>query len=579
MKKAALLCRVSTEIQEYSRQIQELREIARMDGYEIPDDLIYAEKVSGLAEIKDRVQLTRLLDDIKSKEKNIHMIYANHVDRIARHPKKIMDIIYGAEKHSVCFNVIGAGKTLLEDGTVDNNVMLVLSVQANVAKMDYDKIKKNFKSGKRQAARLGRFTGGNFKPFGYTTDANKKFIIEPNEARIVKEMYQMAIDGYGCKQIGNYLKKQGIKTKGGKSDWSDVVIHQILTNELNKGLRAYIKKKGERESEHEYEHFNLPELAIVDEQTWDNAIEAMKGRNVRHARNVKHLYLLDSKVYCGCCKNTRFLAKYSPGSSAYYGCYNRKFSVKGKECKNAGIGIGLLEGLVWTAVKSSPYIINHLKESQADLKQIRTDIRRLEGDIEHWHDEQESKTKERKKLVNMMLKELIEEDEGEKMMKAVNQTLKKLEYKIESAKKDIKSKQALEKKIDNIDNLVQSIADISTDRTQLNGLMKVVIDKVVVNSATPPVKQLVCNQFIISIWIVGKKEPIVVLFDRKAKTIQHNETIDKVIRYDENNNLVDDMNELLEAFESAKPKGKMKSKHIQPVDVIPFISDEQKEAV
>src|SRR3990170_7582508 len=98
MKKAALLCRVSTEIQEYSRQIHELREIARMDGYEIPDDLIYAEKVSGLAEIKDRVQLSRLMKDIQSKEKNIDMIYANHVNRIARHPKKILDIVYEASE-------------------------------------------------------------------------------------------------------------------------------------------------------------------------------------------------------------------------------------------------------------------------------------------------------------------------------------------------------------------------------------------------------------------------------------------------------------------------------------------------
>ena len=75
MKQAALLVRVSTDVQEYTRQVRELKEKASREGYEVKDENVYAEKISGFTALEQREELTRLMQDIRENRKNISMIY------------------------------------------------------------------------------------------------------------------------------------------------------------------------------------------------------------------------------------------------------------------------------------------------------------------------------------------------------------------------------------------------------------------------------------------------------------------------------------------------------------------------
>lgn len=582
LKKAAILSRVSTDKQEYERQLDDLKNIARADGYTVPKELIYAEKVSGFSEIEDRVELSRLLTDIREGKNDFKMIYAWEVSRIAREPINILKVVKEATELGVNIHVMGVGKTLNDDGTENTNTALVLGMFAQLAKQEVTTMKARFKSGKRQNAKKGKFTGGNYYPFGYKKTADSYLVIDEKEAAIIRKIFGWSIEGYGCRQIAQMLMQEGIMTRGGLKSWDATVIHQMLKNPLYYGKREYISKTKLKKikdgsgkertirdrTNSDYEYFDLPELAIISKDVFDAANKAVKDRNSAKDRNVRYLYLLNRKVQCGSCGNL-YHAKYTM-KSQYYMCYNRKFKWEQKLCENAGLGIRLFESIAWTVLKHQPYIIEHLKESQSDLKQVRKDLDKLNKSIDSYTYEIESKNKERKKVLNLILKDVVDEDEGEMLLKGVNNSIKALESKIDLVKEQIKAKKLLMSKADNVDSYMKIIEKIKDDRVAVNEIFNNVLDKIIINSVSPAKKQYVCNQFVFSFFLFGKEKPITVLFDRKANTIQFHKVLEKVISYDEKSILMDDLNDVLDIFKEKRPKGRFGSRYIVVVDKLPF---------
>ncbi|MCL2111287.1 MAG: recombinase family protein [Clostridiales bacterium] len=54
---------------------------------------------------------------------------------------------------------------------------------------------------------------------GYTKDKDGKLVILPEEAEIVRKMFELYLQGYGVRRIKRYLEKNNIKTVTGKSEW------------------------------------------------------------------------------------------------------------------------------------------------------------------------------------------------------------------------------------------------------------------------------------------------------------------------------------------------------------------------
>ena len=65
----------------------------------------------------------------------------------------------------------------------------------------------------------------------YTKDENGHLIIEPDEAEIIKRIYQEYLQGASLKQIGEGLEADGILTAVGKTKWRPETIKKILKNE------------------------------------------------------------------------------------------------------------------------------------------------------------------------------------------------------------------------------------------------------------------------------------------------------------------------------------------------------------
>ena len=66
---------------------------------------------------------------------------------------------------------------------------------------------------------------------GYTKDADGNLIIVPDEAKIVKKIFELYASGNGTRKIKRYLEDNGIKTVTGKLTWSTATLDRMLDNE------------------------------------------------------------------------------------------------------------------------------------------------------------------------------------------------------------------------------------------------------------------------------------------------------------------------------------------------------------
>ncbi len=70
---------------------------------------------------------------------------------------------------------------------------------------------------------------------GYTKGEDGALQIVPDEAEIVKKIFNLYLQGNGARKIKRYLEENGIKTVNGKSEWSAGTIDRMLSNEKYEG--------------------------------------------------------------------------------------------------------------------------------------------------------------------------------------------------------------------------------------------------------------------------------------------------------------------------------------------------------
>ena len=102
--------------------------------------------------------------------------------------------------------------------------------------------------GLKENARKCLHNGG-IPPLGYVVTEDKKYLIDENEAIIVRLIFEMYAKGFGYNQILNELNRLGYKTKVGHV-FSKNSLHDILRNEKYNGVyifnRSASKANGKR---------------------------------------------------------------------------------------------------------------------------------------------------------------------------------------------------------------------------------------------------------------------------------------------------------------------------------------------
>lgn len=156
-----------------------------------------------------------------------------------------------------------------------------------------------------QLTEAGYFTGGTV-PYGYRLEKcgrlNKRnkevsdLVIDETAAEIIKLIfYKYVHEGYGAQRLCKYLAEMNICREDGRN-FPNTTINRIIKNELYTGVVHNGKAKSEI----------IPELQIIDKETFERAQEIMQGRTQPHSDiplNLKGNALLVGRVFCGHCGN------------------------------------------------------------------------------------------------------------------------------------------------------------------------------------------------------------------------------------------------------------------------------------
>lgn len=135
--------------------------------------------------------------------------------------------------------------------------------------------------GIRETAKKGKSPFGTL-PIGYTTDADRRIVVDPAEADAVREVFRMHIAGSSISAIREMLKKRGVKAT------SKGVVYRILRNEHYLGCFTV-------------QGIDIPVEPIIDRSTFDAAAASFRGPYHNAAGRADVDYLLSCKCYCATC--------------------------------------------------------------------------------------------------------------------------------------------------------------------------------------------------------------------------------------------------------------------------------------
>ena len=147
MEKVALLVRVSTDKQDYQRQIVELTQYCSKVGWEVAET--FANKVSGAKKNEDREEVQSLIEYVKTNE--IQRVVCLEISRLGRNTLEALKIIQTLNENGVSLYVKNYNlETLTEDGKVNPIASLICTILLEIASMERLTIKERMESGRKQ---------------------------------------------------------------------------------------------------------------------------------------------------------------------------------------------------------------------------------------------------------------------------------------------------------------------------------------------------------------------------------------------------------------------------------------------
>lgn len=147
MEQVVILARVSTDKQEYYRQINELTDYCRQRNWEVVE--VFANKVSGTATNEQRAEIQELVEYVNNHQ--ISRVVCLEISRVGRNTLEALKVIQLLNENRVSLFVKNYNlETLDADGNVNPIASLICTILLEIASMERLTIKERMASGRRQ---------------------------------------------------------------------------------------------------------------------------------------------------------------------------------------------------------------------------------------------------------------------------------------------------------------------------------------------------------------------------------------------------------------------------------------------
>ena len=349
-------------------------------------------------------------------------------------------------------------------------------------------------------------------PYGYIISNMKKqeISVVPDEAEVIRKVFELYNDGWGYKKIANYLTDKKIPTprmkeiqraeeRGdecklkAKPEWSIVTIQGILSNDFYIGTlrqHKYTRKKihGVDTKVDESEHFVFENHheAIVDYKTWAYTQEQLKKRTTTHYRGVKKYdNVYSGFMFCGDCGSPMFSMSRSDIAPAYTcGTYHKR-GLKG--CSSHHIRVDFLDSIPKEYVKKvRDNSQDMIKELETSIKKESTEVKESENTFSLLESQLSDAKDELKAVKKRKIKEIAKADEDTASI--IEETYAEIEDELINRIKGLQNQMNLsvDKRNDiiRINRLAKTAIDIFNDILNKKNLdkkdLELIIDKIIV---------------------------------------------------------------------------------------------------
>lgn len=303
-KVVAIYSRVSTfdQVREgHSLEEQERRLKAKCEAENYEIYKVYTDAGISGKDTVHRPAYQQMLKDMRKGKFNLVMAYK--LDRLSRSIVDFEEFFNELKKYN-------CGIELLVEkiDTTGAAGMMFARILGIFAQFERELIKERTLIGTESAAKKGHFGGR--PPLGYKKDIeNKTWVVDKDDAKIVKEIFDLCLKGKSQFQIATKMKakypslfafyrtnKETGEKKAVYRSWTDSSISAILNNKSYIGIYEYRKCVKDKET---IEIDNVPRI-ISDEIFYDcqTALERNK-RNYYRSEEKKYLFM--QKVVCPKC--------------------------------------------------------------------------------------------------------------------------------------------------------------------------------------------------------------------------------------------------------------------------------------
>lgn len=185
MMKTVIFARVSTSVQEYDRQVNELTAFVNGNGWVV--EAVFAEKVSGAKANNERTELLNMISYVEAN--HIDKVLVTELSRLGRDILQVLEVIEmlngkGISLYIQNYNI----ETLTKEGKVNAMSQFLITILAEVARMERKTIRERVESGYKNYRAAGGKVG---RKAGYQKSESMMKEQYTEEIKLLKKGYSL----------------------------------------------------------------------------------------------------------------------------------------------------------------------------------------------------------------------------------------------------------------------------------------------------------------------------------------------------------------------------------------------------
>ena len=253
------------------------------------------------------------------KQGKIDIVLTKSISRFARNTVDCLNYVRALKELGIAVIFEKENMNTLE---IDSEILITML--GAFAQSESESISANVRWGKRQAMKEGKAIINYKHLYGYRKGADGRPEIIPEQAGVVRKIYDLFLSGTPIRGILEHLNANNIPNISGESQWAKNAVNSILTNEKYCGdvllQKTYIddcinKKVKKNTGQLPMYLVQNHHEGIISRETFDAAQAELARRNAGKSPSKKNAptgrsrysskYALSDRLYCGEC-GTRY---------------------------------------------------------------------------------------------------------------------------------------------------------------------------------------------------------------------------------------------------------------------------------